>query len=213
MFGSAAAMRLSPHLLPESVMLRKFAAVVFTAISPSAFALNLVTNPDFDQDLSGWATSAQSGGGAYRDYFFGSPDGGTLRLDATNTGSIAEAWQCVDLHAWTNMKLDVGVRLAKNSLAGTGYYGGELDIQDASGCGGNTLMTITINDIGNPVAGTNASTWTDAGVYGTDLPAGALSGKLYFGVAAGVAGASAFMIDHVQVGPLEEIFRDTFEVN
>ena len=182
------------------------------AVSPGALALNLVYNPDFDADTSGWSLAPQAGGGAYRDSYFGSPDAGTLRLDAYNTGNIAEAWQCVDLHAWTNMKLDVVLRFAQNTFAGTGFYEFKLDVQDAADCLGNTLTTIYVNGFGNPVAGTNGSTWTEAGVYGTDLPAGTLSGKLYFGVAAGSAGTSGFMLDHVQVGPLEEIFRDGIEI-
>lgn len=195
------------------MFIKPLIAALLLAASPGAFALNLVYNPDFDTSLDGWSVSVQAGGGAYRESYFGSPDSGTLRLDAYNFGNIAEAWQCVDLHAWTDMKLDVVLRFAQNTFAGTGFYQFKLDVQDAADCGGNTLTTIYINGFGDPVPGANGSTWTESSVYGTDLPGGTLSGKLYFGVAAGAAGTSGFMIDHVQVGPLEEIFRETFESN
>jgi hypothetical protein len=73
--------------------LRKAIAALLIAASPGAFALNLVTNPDFDFDLAGWT---HAGAGAYRDFSFGSPDNGTLRLDALSNGATAEG-DCLTL--------------------------------------------------------------------------------------------------------------------
>jgi len=61
-------------------MLRKAIALLLIAASPGAFALNLVSNPDFDHDLSGWTVS----GGAYRESFFASPVGSPFARAPSN---------------------------------------------------------------------------------------------------------------------------------
>ena len=86
-----------------STRLRRTFAAMLLAASPGAFAINMVYNPDFDSNLDGWTLAPQTGGGVYRDFYFGSPIGGTLRLDATSDGAIAEAKQCVDIHKWVTI--------------------------------------------------------------------------------------------------------------
>jgi hypothetical protein len=187
-------------------MLRKFITALLIAASPGAIAINLVSNPDFDSNTDGWSLSV--GGGAYRDNYFGSPSAGTLRLDATSFTAIAEATQCVDVHSWTT--IDFALRYIA-SYAG-GYHLFKLDIYDAPGCTGNVLDTLYPNQ-GAAVAvdGIPATGWYEAGDYEFVLTPGSMSARVDLGVAGTPTTISGYMIDHVQVGPLEEIFRDQFE--
>jgi hypothetical protein len=195
-------------------MLRKAIAVLLIAISPGAFAINLVANPDFDHDLSGWDVS----GGPYRESFFGSPAGGTLRMDGYSYGVVEVATQCVDVHRWT--KIDFVLRYFVNLLYGSGTHMFSIDVYDAADCGGNKLTpspispneaaAVAISD-GNPSSG-----WLEAGAYDIALPPGSTSALITFGIDTGTAanpGGAGYFMDHIQVGPLEEIFKDDFEAN
>jgi hypothetical protein len=170
----------------------------------------MVYNPDFDSDTSGWTLLPQSGGGVYRDFSFGSPDNGTLRLDSFSNGAIAEASQCVDIHKWTLTGIDFVLRYFANASAG--FHQFKLDIYDAAGCGGNVLDTLyPIEGAAVPVSGTPATGWLEAGDYGYALPPGALSARVDVNDAGTASGSASYFIDHVQVGPLDVIFVDDFE--
>jgi hypothetical protein len=190
-------------------MLRKFvAAVLLVAAAPGAFALNLVYNPDFNTDTSGWTLLPQAGGSAYRDFSFSSPGPGVLRLDAYGNGAIAEARQCVDIHKWTT--IDFSLHYFPNATQG--YHEFKLDVYDAAGCTGNVLDSLyPIEAAAVPVDGYPATGWLEAGDYGYTLPSGALSARLDLADAGTVAGNASYLIDHVQVGPLDVIFADDFE--
>jgi hypothetical protein len=181
------------------------AAILFTA-SPGAFAINLVYNADFDIDLSGWTTS----GSAYRDFSFGSPDTGTLRLDALSNGATAVAGQCVDIHKW--LTIDFALRYLVNVSGG--FHQFKLDIYDAPGCTGTTLDTLYPNE-GSAVAmaGTPDPGWLEAGDYGVALKPGSMSARVDLSTAGTSGGNAGYMVDHVQVGPLEVIFVDGFDAD
>jgi hypothetical protein len=52
--------------------------------------------------------------------------------------------------------------------------------------------------------------------YDVALPPGSTSALITFGIASGTAanpGAASYMMDHIQLGPLEEVFKDDFEPN
>ena len=194
-------------------MLRKAIALLLIAASPGAFALNLVTNPDFDHDLSGWTVS----GGAYRESFFGSPVGGTLRMDGTSNDVVDVATQCVDVHRWTT--IDFVLRYFVNAQYGSGTHVFSVDVYDAADCAGNKLTppspiapneaaAVAISE-GNPSSG-----WLEAGAYDVALPPGSTSALITLGIASGTAanpGGASYMMDHIQVGPLDVIFADDFE--
>ena len=189
-------------------MLRKIVAVLLVAASPEAFALNLVYNADFATDTSGWTLLPQAGGSAYRDFSFGSPGSGVLRLDAYSNGAIAEAVQCVDIHKWTT--IDFSLRYFPN--AAQGYHEFKLDIYDAAGCTGSKLDSLyPIEAAAVPVDGVPATGWLEAGDYGYLLPPGSMSARLDLADAGTAAGNASYLIDHVQVGPLDVIFADDFE--
>jgi hypothetical protein len=185
-------------------------AALLIALSPSAFAINMVTNPDFDADTSGWTLLPQSGGGVYRDCCFGSPNDGTLRLDAFAPGAIAEATQCVDIHKWTITGIDFAMRYFADASAGTHLF--QLQIYDTAGCTGTLLDTI-YPDEGAAVAqpGDPATGWFEAGDYGYTLPTRALSALLDVNATGTAAGNASYFVDHVQVGPLDVIFVDDFD--
>ena len=184
-----------------------FVAALLLAMSSGASAIDMVYNPDFDTNADGWTLLPP--GGAYRDFSFGSPDTGTLRLDALSIGATAEATQCVDIHRWTQTGIDFALRYFPN--APQGFHEFKLDIYDAGGCGGNLLDTLyPIEGAAVPVSGTPATGWLEAGFYGYALPPGATSARVDFAVAGTVAGNASYMIDHVQVGPLDVIFVDDF---
>lgn len=209
MFGSPATTRFFGASNVEPAVYRKIFAILILVSSPGAFAIDVVSNPDFDSDTNGW-TLLSAGGSAYRDCCFGSPTTGTLRLDANFNGATAEARQCVDLHKWTQTGLDFALRYFPNSP--WGFHEFKLEIYDAAGCGGNLLDTLyPIEGAAVPVSGTPDTGWLEAGFYNYALPAGALSARLDFGVAGTAAGNASYLIDHVQVGPLDVIFADDFE--
>lgn len=187
---------------------KPFVVALLLAMSSGAFAIDTVYNPDFDANADGWTLLPP--GGAYRDFSFGSPDTGTLRLDALSNGATAEAAQCVDIHKWTQTGIDFALRYFPN--VPWGFHEFKLDIYDAGGCSGNLLDTLyPIEAAAVPVSGTPASGWLEAGFYGYALPPGATSARVDFAVAGTLAGSASYLIDHVQVGPLEVIFVDDFD--
>jgi hypothetical protein len=192
-------------------MLCKIVAVLLAAASPGAFAINMVQNPDFDTDPSvEWSLAPQSGGSVYRDCCFGSPDTGTLRLDAFADGAIAEASQCVDIHKWTLTGIDFALRYFANAASGSHQF--KLDIFDATSCGGTLLDTLYPDEgAGVAVGGTPATGWIEAGDYAYTLPPGALSARVDVSATGTAAGNSSYFVDHVQVGPLDVIFVDDFD--
>ena len=64
-----------------------------------------------------------------------------------------------------------------------------------------------------PVSGTPDTGWLEAGFYGYALPSGATSARVDLATAGTASGNASYMIDHVQVGPIEVIFVDNFDGN
>ena len=178
------------------------------AASPSAFAINLIANPEFSGNIDGWTVVPDGGTNGYESYL-GSPSGGSLRLEA-DTNHSASAQQCVDVHRWVS--IDVVLRQIKLSEYGSGNHTFKLDVFDAPDCAGSILTTVAPPDTGVTVISFGYP-WIEESVYDTLLPVGSLSAKFTLRVAGGVAVSShsGFLIDDVRVGPLDEIFIDPFE--
>jgi hypothetical protein len=188
-------------------MFRKIVAALLAIASPGAFAINMVSNPDFDTDTNGWALS-----GASRDFSFGSPDNGTLRLDALSVAAVAEGTQCVDIHKWSQTGIDFVLRYFPNATAGSHQF--KLDVYNAASCGGTLLDTLYPNEgTAVPVSGNPASGWLEAGDYRYALPPGALSARVDVSTTGTASGNASYLIDHVQVGPLDVIFVDNFDAD
>jgi hypothetical protein len=187
------------------------ASIVLLAASPAASAYNALKNGAFSGGTNGWNLSSTGGGAAGYESFFGTPAGGSLRLQSYNYNSTSHADQCVDIHKW--FALDFSLRKFNNGESGSGTHPFKLDIYDAADCGGNVLSTITLPDAGDPVVdGSNPVTgWIEVSVLGTPLPSGALSAKVSLDTIAGPSGVSYYLLDDVQVVPPDEIFPDSFE--
>ena len=83
-----------------SAKLPLVAAVALLAVSPAASAWNVLKNPDFSGGATPWNLSSTGGGDASYESFFGSPAGGSLRLQSYNFNATSHADQCVDIGKW-----------------------------------------------------------------------------------------------------------------
>jgi len=176
----------------------------------TASAWNLLKNPNFTGSATPWSLSATGGGDASYESSFGSPAGGSLRLQSYNFSSTSHADQCVDISKWTS--IDFSLRQFDESPSGGGTHTFKLDIYDADGCTGNKLGSpITLPLTGAPVDGNPATGWFETSVLGTPLPSGAISAKVNLDVVAGSSTVAYFLVDDVQVVPPDEIFPDGFD--
>jgi hypothetical protein len=187
------------------------ASIVLLAASPAASAYNVLKNGAFSGGTNGWNLFSMGGGAAGYESIFGTPAGGSLRLQSYNYNSTSHADQCVDIHKW--FVLDFSLRKFNNGESGSGTHPFKLDVYDAADCGGNVLSTITLPDAGDPVVDSSnpATGWIDVSVLGTPLPSGALSAQVNLDTIAGASGVSYYLLDDVQVVPPDEIFPDSFE--
>jgi len=187
------------------------AAALLLAASSSASAYNVLKNSDFAAGTTGWNLSGTGGGFAGSESYFGSPAGGSLRLQSYAFNATAHADQCVDIHKW--FALDFSLRKFNDGESGSGTHPFKLDVYDAADCGGNVLSTITLPDAGEAVGGNPVTGWIEVSVLGTPLPSGAISAKVSLDTIAGASGVSYYLLDDVQVVPPDEIFPDSFEAN
>jgi len=186
-------------------------AAVLAGAAPAARAYNVLKNGDFNGGIAGWDVSSTGGGIAGSESYFGTPAGGSLRLQSYNVNSTAHAEQCVDIHQW--FALDFSLRKFNDGEGGGGTHPFKLDVYDAADCAGNVLSTITLPDVGVAVDGNPVSGWIEVSVPGTPLPSGAASARVSLDTIAGASGYSYYLLDNVQVVPPDEIFPDTFEAN
>ena len=187
------------------------ASIALIAASPVASAYNVLKNGAFNGGTAGWNLSSTGGGAASSESYFGSPAGGSLRLQSYNFGATSHADQCVDIHKW--FALDFSLRKFNDGESGSGTHPFKLDVYDAAACLGNVLSTITLPDAGAAVDGNPATGWIEVSVLGTPLPSGAISAKVNLDTIAGASGVSYYLLDDVQVVPTDEIFPDGFEAN
>ena len=187
------------------------AATLLLAVSSSASAYNVLKNGAFSGGSDGWNLSSTGGGQAGYESYFGTPAGGSLRLQSYNFGATSHADQCVDVQKW--FALDFSLRKFNNGESGSGTHPFKLEVFDAADCGGNVLSTITLPDAGDAVGGNPATGWIEVSVLGTPLPSGAISAKVSLDTIAGPSGVSYYLLDDVQVVPPDEIFPDAFEAN
>jgi hypothetical protein len=194
-------------------MFAKLPLAIFAALliaSPAASAYNVLKNGNFTGGSDRWNLSSTGGGQAGYESFFGTPAGGSLRLQSYNFNSTSHADQCVDIHKW--FALDFSLRKFNNGESGSGTHPFKLETYDAADCGGNVLSTITLPEMGDAVVDGNPATgWSEVSLLGTPLPSGALSAKVSLDTIAGPTGVSYYLIDDVQVVPPDEIFPDDLE--
>jgi hypothetical protein len=188
------------------------AAAALLAASPAASAWNVLKNPGFTGGATPWNLSSTGGGDASYESFFGSPAGGSLRLQSYNFNATSHADQCVDISKWT--VLDFSLRQFDESPSGGGTHTFKLDLYDTAGCTGNKLGSpVMLALTGDAVDGNPATGWVETSVLGSPLPSGAISAKVNLDVVAGASTVAYFLVDDVQVVPPDEIFPDEFEAN
>jgi len=175
----------------------------------TASAYNVLKNGSFTGGISGWNVSSTGGGTAGYESYFGSPAGGSLRLQSYNFNATSHADQCVDISKW--FALDFSLRKFNEGESGGGTHPFKLETYDGADCTGNVLSTITPPDAGDAVGGNPASGWIEVSVLGTPLPSGAVSAKVSLDTIAGPSGVSYYLLDEVQVVPPDEIFPDDFD--
>lgn len=179
------------------------------AVPAPAHAWNLVKNGDFRTNAAGWNLSSTLNGAASSESYFGSPTGGSLRLQSYDFNDTSHADQCVDVHKW--LAIDFSLHKFNDGEYGSGTHPFKLDIFDAAECTGSKLATITLPEAGVGVDGNPATGWVEVSVLGTPLPSGAVSAKVSLDAIAGPSGVSYFLIDEVAVVPPDEIFPDAFD--
>lgn len=181
------------------------------AFSQTAAAWNVLKNPDFAFGATtGWNLSGASGGFAGGESMFGSPGGGSLRLQSYNNAT-SHADQCVDISKW--FVIDFSLRKFNDGESGTGTHPFTLQVFDAANCGGNVLSTISLVEAGTAEDGNPATGWVEVSALGTPLPSGAVSAKVNLDAIAGPSGVSYYLLDNVQVVPPDEIFPNDLEPN
>jgi hypothetical protein len=186
------------------------AAIALLASPGVASAWNALKNGDFVGGVTPWNHSATNGGDSSWESVFGSPGAGSLRLSSYAFTATSHADQCVDVHKWS--VIDFSVRQFDESPSGGGTHTFKFDIYDAASCGGNLLSTVTMPVSGDAVADGNPATgWQETSVLGSPLPSGAVSVKVNLDVVAGAATVAYFLVDNVQVVPVDEIFPDDFD--
>jgi hypothetical protein len=136
---------------------RLAAGFVLLVIAVSADAQNLVVNPNFGTDLSGWTVKTTGAATATFSTDTGSPDQGSVHLTATN-GETAQLNQCVSV---TSGSVDLFARTY--SVSAVSNAGAQVTAFDQAGCVGNPLGFSAFNVTpvngflnGNPVTG-----WTE----------------------------------------------------
>jgi len=178
------------------------AALLLTVLfSPSASGQNLLVNPDFDTDLSGW-----SGPGVWDSPdAFGSPSSGSATwINTFVSGGALYVMQCVELTPWVEGYDLAGYGFVPSGQPGSGYT--FLSVAFFSDAGCNTYLT------GGSTAGSSVlDSWTLLERTGW-TPIGAASAQIAAGNQKTAPGDFQVWGDAIFFGPNPDmIFHDGFE--
>ena len=169
-----------------------------------ASAANLVQNPDFDTDASGWSVQTVGTASASALAVDGSPAAGSVELTATGNGldnSSVSIEQCITVIGpgpWV-----LGGRIRQITPATDFIIGLSVDFLAMPNCGaGQTVFTYAT--AGAAVPGVQGTYTQYSGSVLTDpMPGGGptRSVLIAFRLDAGVVSTSTFRLDHVYFGP------------
>jgi hypothetical protein len=166
---------------------------LMVAVAFPVSAQNLLQNPNFDLDASGWTVS---GSGTATWSANGSPTRGAILLSATSTGPEVSVFQCVAISA--PAVIDVGARSFTSSSFGDGSTN-EMNVSLFSGtaCSGAILGTISV------ASGTfdPPDNWFNRRALTQPLPAGTQSARVELKANAGT-GQMIIYFDTVVFGPV-----------
>jgi hypothetical protein len=169
-----------------------------TAAAPAG-AGNLIANPDFSADISGWSIKTTGSATVTYSANSGSPAQGSIHLTASN-GDSAQANQCVAL---TDSIVDLIARQYAATSIAVQTATAEITAYDQPNCAGNILGFSAFNPV--PVDGYFEGTvvlgWNEISALHKNLsnlpPASALV-SLY--VHAGAGGSADYYFDDVRFG-------------
>lgn len=165
-----------------------------------ANAANLVTNPNFATDLSGWTVSSSGTASVTFESTSGSPTAGSIRLQATN-GGIAHAVQCVAV-SQQNHDL-IARRYVAVATGDIMEADANVIVYDQPGCISSIVGFIAFN-IATGFAGTlngSPQTWDEISDTNVPFPVGAASASVNLYVAANAGGVVDLYFDDVRFGP------------
>lgn len=178
---------------------RAFVVVISSAISLSALAGNLLSNPDFASDLSGWTPKTTGGGTVTYASDAGSPALGSVHLMASN-GDTAQLDQCIAL---TDSPVDLYARFYAATSISVQTATAEVTAYDQANCAGNPLGFFAFNPV--PVAGyvggVSASGWNEISALNENISnLHPMSALVAIYVSAGAGGTADYYFDDVRFG-------------
>jgi hypothetical protein len=176
------------------------ACIVAGLLGGPANAANLLVNPDFDSDLSGWQVDVSGTGSASHDANVGSPDPGSAYLSATAPGTTVTVSQCV---AIATPGIDLIARTYTDSSNGTSSNAVQIEAFDSTDCTGmpvDTKQTVNNADVGG---------WRERSLSGYPLDGQVQSVRVSFLIDSGDTTEDVHF-DHI-VFVAESIFADGFE--
>ena len=185
--------------------------VTATCCCAAAHGANLLTNPDFDTDVSGWLKGPSGAGyDAFWTSQYGKPSPGAAEVFATTSGQFMYLEQCVDI-APQHVDLAAYSRIAGVGGDAQNYGNLTIAIFAQPACAGASR--------GNANADTfpSADGWITHRLVDYSLQANTVSVMVSLLVVAQQVPVD-IQFDHVAFGPtgtvgdLDTIFRDGFEI-
>jgi len=174
------------------------------AASSASASSNLLINPEFSIDLSGWRTESQGGGAAFWNGSVGYPAPGSLILSAPSANTSASIFQCVPVAAPEELRFDFRSYTAISN--GTGKFVPSLKAYASEDCTGVELAELFSGKASYP--GSYAQ-WNQASAV---LPAGTLSLRVRIDASVAAAGGQdEVRFDHFLLAPAELVFEDSLE--
>lgn len=162
-------------------------------------AQNLVTNPDFNTDATGWTpTSAEmSITWAALDAYGSGTSGSGLVTNSFSTAANAGVTQCINTPLTDGASYDVGAWIrVPSGQTGTGAAGLFAWFHSGAACGGAQIGTLSVSYLPPPTDSWTLSTATGA------APAGTQSVTIYLNVnKMSDAGTLGAYFDGVRFGP------------
>jgi hypothetical protein len=172
--------------------------VALMALATAAGAANLVVNPDFDTDASGWTSFGATISFDATMNQVGAPGSGAGLVTNPDPGFNQGVVQCIasGLSGGTSYDLGSWVYFASGQ-AGTGNAGIFATFFDQANCTGTQISSLFVN----PYLPPPSDTWTLLTVTGV-APAGSVSAWVYINVYnSGNSGSISAEYDGVRFGP------------
>lgn len=170
---------------------------------------NLLSNPNFDRDLSFWTVTSPQPGEILRhpDDADSAPTSGSAQvMNLSGPGELFALSQCVAVEGGETYAFGGRARTASGSAEAPIAFG-QVELFAEAGCGGTPLGT----DLSEPVAGDTAMVWSDELRGLVNPPEDARSARVAFAVDAGSSPDFTSHFDNLFFYLDAGIFADGFE--